>query len=609
MIKIKKLKIKYNQLILEETDFDIPSHSLTLIKGESGSGKTSLLYRLALISENNDFEYYFLNEDIVKKSNKEQSRIRKEYISFITQDNMLFEHYDVLGNLKVYSQINNKKYTEKEYVDILSSVDFRIPFHQSIDTLSGGQKQRLAIACAICKDTPIIILDEPTSALDIENTKNIFKILSQLAHQYNKTIIISSHSEVAKDYADQIYEIKNKKLIELKHSDETKNLDLSIHKGIALSFGVGYIRYFLKKYKFNELVLLMIVVLSLLVMNLSMMIIQNNTASSIQEYQTLSNNQMFISQNEEYSYIDQNLKAFQYNNNGINYNVYPYLRTYVQIGEILYPVIPIYDDNEITKNTLLQYNNSSIYISYSLHQSLVSTTMDLSNIYTTLMIEYYENNQRHILNHNTDISIGGVLNRDTPCYYLKEQKQCVYIDYDILKKIYETYKLDKLDQYVGYTLVFHDFDSYVDMYQNHESHNIGMRLFFPYITEMQELTKMNTMIEYFILGVISIITLVLFNVMEIQYFFKRQKELIMLKINGMNNIFISQLIFVEMIIQCLISFILNCIFLVVCTSFFDFVLFDAIIFNILIIVLLLISAYTLIYVNTKGLSVEEVLRY
>lgn len=147
------------------------------------------------------------------------------------------------------------------------------------------------------------------------------------------------------------------------------------------------------------------------------------------------------------------------------------------------------------------------------------------------------------------------------------------------------------------------------MYQNHESHNIGMRLFFPYITEMQELTKMNTMIEYFILGVISIITLVLFNVMEIQYFFKRQKELIMLKINGMNNIFISQLIFVEMIIQCLISFILNCIFLVVCTSFFDFVLFDAIIFNILIIVLLLISAYTLIYVNTKGLSVEEVLRY
>ena len=147
------------------------------------------------------------------------------------------------------------------------------------------------------------------------------------------------------------------------------------------------------------------------------------------------------------------------------------------------------------------------------------------------------------------------------------------------------------------------------MYQNHESHNIGMRLFFPYITEMQELTKMNTMIEYFILGVISIITLVLFNVMEIQYFFKRQKELIMLKINGMNNIFISQLIFVEMIIQCLISFILNCIFLVVCTSFFYFVLFDAIIFNILIIVLLLISAYTLIYVNTKGLSVEEVLRY
>ena len=114
-------------------------------------GKTTVIS-----GESRDFEYYLLGKDINKLSNTEQSLIRKDYITFITQDNMLFEHYDVLGNLKIYSQINNRKYSEKEYQDILHIVGLNIPFHQSIDTLSGGQKQRLAIVCAMCKDTQLL---------------------------------------------------------------------------------------------------------------------------------------------------------------------------------------------------------------------------------------------------------------------------------------------------------------------------------------------------------------------------------------------------------------------------------------------------------------------
>lgn len=149
--------IQYDDLlVLKNGNLIFDYGKTTVISGESGREKTSLLYRLVHISESRDFEYYLLGKDINKLSNTEQSLIRKDYITFITQDNMLFEHYDVLGNLKIYSQINNRKYSEKEYQDILHIVDLNIPFHQSIDTLSGGQKQRLAIVCAMCKDTQLL---------------------------------------------------------------------------------------------------------------------------------------------------------------------------------------------------------------------------------------------------------------------------------------------------------------------------------------------------------------------------------------------------------------------------------------------------------------------
>ena len=98
--------------------------------------------------------------------------------------------------------------------------------------LSGGQKQRLAIACALTKETPILILDEPTSALDTENARIIFEILSELKKE--KTIIITSHNQIAREYCDEVVQIEDGIITKIVSKDIQEKPIKIIQKGTHL---------------------------------------------------------------------------------------------------------------------------------------------------------------------------------------------------------------------------------------------------------------------------------------------------------------------------------------------------------------------------------------
>ena len=265
----------------------------------------------------------------------------------------------------------------------------------------------------------------------------------------------------------------------MKHCESNEYIDLNSHKGISFSFIMRYIYSFFLKYKWNEFVLIMIVVIALLLMNLSIMIIQNHTAYSIDEYQSLSNNQMFIVKDKNKSYVDQDLEAFHFDNQQEgSYQVYPYLRTSFLIGGMIVLVVPIYNKDAMEKNKVLNYGDESIYLSQSLHQRLISSSINFRNVSTTLTIQYSQNHQSHINEHQMNLSIGGTVDNNVPCYYLKDKEFCVYMDYDILKKIYADYQLDNIEQYIGYTRICNNFDTYLNMYQNMQDKHIETRLFF-----------------------------------------------------------------------------------------------------------------------------------
>jgi putative ABC transport system ATP-binding protein len=75
--------------------------------------------------------------------------------------------------------------------------------------LSGGEQQRVAIARALSHNPDIIIADEPTGNLDAETEDDVLRILSLLAQEENKCVIIVTHSKKVSGIADEVWSIKN----------------------------------------------------------------------------------------------------------------------------------------------------------------------------------------------------------------------------------------------------------------------------------------------------------------------------------------------------------------------------------------------------------------
>lgn len=102
MIELKDICIEYDRVILDYASISIPAHSITLIRGKSGSGKTALLYCISLMDTKSKYQYYYDHRLI---GEKDRNNIRKECISYVLQENDLLAHLDVRGTLQYFAHI------------------------------------------------------------------------------------------------------------------------------------------------------------------------------------------------------------------------------------------------------------------------------------------------------------------------------------------------------------------------------------------------------------------------------------------------------------------------------------------------------------------------
>jgi len=203
-----------NKLILNNINFSAVKGQTIAIVGASGSGKSSLMSLLP--------RFYLATQGEILLDDKHINELDlynlREQISLITQHIILFN--DTVANNIAYGRKNASMQDIKHAATVANALQFIEQLPLGFNTvigengclLSGGQRQRLAIARAVLKDAPILIMDEATSALDNESELAIKDALNNLVR--DRITLIIAHRLSTIEQADKILVLEKGKIIE-----------------------------------------------------------------------------------------------------------------------------------------------------------------------------------------------------------------------------------------------------------------------------------------------------------------------------------------------------------------------------------------------------------
>lgn len=221
-VEIEQITFAYNnqQPVVEDLSLTIPAGQTIAIVGSTGSGKSTLVKLLLRFYEVQQGRITIDGKDIRDLNLRDLRRS----IGWVSQDVFLF-HGTVAENI-AYGSFGASLAEITHAAKLAEAHEFILRLPQGYDTivgergqkLSGGQRQRLAIARALLKDPPILILDEATSAVDNETEAAIQRSLEHITQ--NRTTIAIAHRLSTIRYSDRIYVMEHGKLVEQgQHAD------------------------------------------------------------------------------------------------------------------------------------------------------------------------------------------------------------------------------------------------------------------------------------------------------------------------------------------------------------------------------------------------------
>lgn len=194
----------YERQILKNLSYTFESGKFYTILGPSGSGKTTLLSIIAGLDSPKSGELYFENENIKKLG---LYQYRRNKIAIVFQQYNLIGYLTALENVELaMAETDNKLPNDKRAVAYNLLEKFGIvktKANRLVGQLSGGEQQRVAIARSLASNVNLIFADEPTGNLDTATEKEIIGVFKELAHDFNKTVIVVTHSDVVSQMSDQ----------------------------------------------------------------------------------------------------------------------------------------------------------------------------------------------------------------------------------------------------------------------------------------------------------------------------------------------------------------------------------------------------------------------
>lgn len=211
MIEFSNVNKEYqvgNQFVkaLNQVNFEIEPHQLTVILGPSGSGKSTLLNMLGGMDRPTKGDISFNKQLVNKLNDHDLTSYRRSVVGFVFQFYNLIPSLTALENVAIAAQLNGNDDLSENY---LKSVGLEARMNNFPNQLSGGEMQRVSIARALAKKPKLLLCDEPTGALDSTTSMKILGILQNIANTTDTAVVMVTHNPEFERYGHRIIRLKD----------------------------------------------------------------------------------------------------------------------------------------------------------------------------------------------------------------------------------------------------------------------------------------------------------------------------------------------------------------------------------------------------------------
>lgn len=209
MLTLHALTTGYRHAIISQhLNATLPQGTLTALLGTNGAGKSTLLRTLARFQPPLAGSISWQGTDTAQLSARQLARTMSVVLTFKPEAEALTAAEVVeMGRIPYTTMLSATTEADRQAVEQAMQLTRTTPFaHRPISTLSDGERQRVFIAKALAQNTPVILLDEPTAFLDFPAKIATMRLLKRLAHDAQKTILLSTHDvELALHMADNLW--------------------------------------------------------------------------------------------------------------------------------------------------------------------------------------------------------------------------------------------------------------------------------------------------------------------------------------------------------------------------------------------------------------------
>jgi len=216
ILVIKDLTKRYGEnVIFNEISMTVNEGDTIVIIGPSGTGKSTLLRCINLLTRADEGQIWLSGEEITApKHNEDHVR---QHVGMVFQNFLLFNHLTALDNVMIgLTKVKglHKDAAKTKALQELDRVGLADRAGHYPGQLSGGQQQRVAIARALAMDPYIMLFDEPTSALDPELIGEVLQVMEQLARDRMTMLVVTHEMGFAREVADRIVFLEKGHIVE-----------------------------------------------------------------------------------------------------------------------------------------------------------------------------------------------------------------------------------------------------------------------------------------------------------------------------------------------------------------------------------------------------------